>query len=175
MGISETRDEWELIEAAQADPARFLEIYDLYFPRVWAFAIRRAGNRSEAEDAVSEVFRKAFENLRTYEWRGTPFIAWLLRIASNTLSHQREKRGRESGDSPPDVAAPDEDAERHAILFQLVNRLPEAQRRVIELRYVEQRSLAEVAQALGKTEGAVKQLQRRALESLRAEMEAGVA
>jgi RNA polymerase sigma-70 factor (ECF subfamily) len=171
VGIAAPHDEWELIEAAQADPSRFLEIYDLYFPRVWAFAIRRARNRAEAEDAVSEVFRKAFENLKSYEWRGTPFAAWLLRIAANTLAHQWEKQGRESSDPPPEVAAPDEDVERHTMLFQLVNRLPETQRRVIELRYVEQRSLQETAEELGKTEGAVKQLQRRALEHLRAEME----
>ena len=58
------------------------------------------------------------------------------------------------------------------MLFQLVDRLPETQRRVIELRYVEQRSLSEIAVMLGKTEGAVKQLQRRALEFLREQWEA---
>jgi RNA polymerase sigma-70 factor (ECF subfamily) len=58
------------------------------------------------------------------------------------------------------------------MLFQLVDRLPDAQRRVIELRYIEQRSLLEIAQALGKTEGAIKQLQRRALEQLRTDLEA---
>ena len=173
MGISEERDEQDLIEAAKADPARFVEIYDLFFPRVWAFVIRRARDRAEAEDVVSEVFRRALANLRTYEWRGTPFAAWLLRIAANTMSHQWEKQGRESHDPPPELAAPEDDLERRAMLFQLVGRLPEAQRRVIELRYVEQRSLAEVADALGKTEGAVKQLQRRALEHLREELEHG--
>ena len=59
------------------------------------------------------------------------------------------------------------------MLFQLVERLPYAQRRVIELRYVDERSLLEVAEELGRSEGAVKQLQRRALEQLRAQMEAG--
>ncbi len=59
------------------------------------------------------------------------------------------------------------------MIFELVARLPEAQRRVIELRYIEQRSLLEVAKKLGRTEGAVKQLQRRALEYLREELEAG--
>lgn len=172
MATAEAHEERALIQAAQADPARFLEIYDRYFPRVWAFVVRRAGNRAEAEDAVSEVFRKAFENLGSYEWRGLPFAAWLLRIAANTLSAQWEKQARQSGDAAPETAAPDEDLERRAMLFQLVGRLPEAQRRVIELRYVEQRSLLEVAQELGKSEGAVKQLQRRALEHLRAELEA---
>jgi RNA polymerase sigma-70 factor, ECF subfamily len=168
----ETADEQALIRAAQEDPARFLDLYQLYFHRVWAYVLRRAAHRAEAEDVTSEVFRRALENLRGYEWRGVPFLAWLLKIAANTLSHRREKTGRESGDPPPEVAEPDADLERRAMLFQLVGRLPEVQRRVIELRYVEDRSLLEIAAELGKTEGAVKQLQRRALEHLRAEMEA---
>lgn len=173
MTTPETAGEQALIQAAQQDPARFADLYHLHFQRVWAYVIRRAADRGEAEDVTSEVFRRALENLRGYEWRGTPFLAWLLKIAANTLSHRREKAGRESTDPPPEVAEPDRDLERRALLFQLVDRLPEAQRRVIELRYVEQRSLLEVATELGKTEGAVKQLQRRALEHLRAEMEAG--
>jgi len=173
LATPETTDERALVEAAQENPARFLDLYQLYFHRVWAYVARRAADRSEAEDVTSEVFRRALENLRDYEWRGTPFIAWLLKIAANTLAHRWEKAGRESGDPVPETAGPDLDLERRAMLFQLVERLPYAQRRVIELRYVDERSLLEVAKELGKTEGAVKQLQRRALEQLRAEMEAG--
>jgi len=163
----ETDRDRELIEAAQGDPARFLELYDCHFHRVWAFAIRRAVHRAEAEDVVSETFRRALENLKTYESRGTPFLAWLLRIAANTLADRWQKGARESNEPPPDVAGPDEDLEQRALLYQLVERLPDTQRRVIELRYGEERSLAEVAEELGKSEGAVKQLQRRALEQLR--------
>ena len=173
MATPETKDERALVEAAQEDPARFLDLYQLYFHRVWAYVVRRTADRAEAEDVTSEVFRRALENLRGYEWRGAPFVAWLLKIAANTLAHRREKAGRESGEPAPEMAGPDTDLERHAMLFQLVERLPYAQRRVIELRYVYERSLLEVARELGKTEGAVKQLQRRALEQLRAEMEAG--
>ena len=68
-------DERSLVEAAQADPARLLKLYDLHFHRVWAFVIRRASNRTEAEDITSEVFRRAFEHLPRYQWRGTPFVA----------------------------------------------------------------------------------------------------
>jgi RNA polymerase sigma-70 factor, ECF subfamily len=173
LATPEAHDERKLVEDAQANPARFLELYDRYFHRVWAYVIRRTANRAEAEDVTSEVFRRALENLRGYEWRGAPFVAWLLRIAANTLAHGWEKAGRESGDPAPEAAGSDSDLERRAMLFQLVERLPGAQRRVIELRFVEERSLLEVAAALGKTEGAVKQLQRRALEQLRAEWEAG--
>ena len=172
MATPEALDEQTLVAAAQADPALFLDLYERHFHRVWAYVIRRTANRAEAEDVTSDVFRRALENLRGYEWRGTPFAAWLLRIAANALAHRWEKAGRESGDPPPEVAGPDADLERRAMLFQLVERLPDVQRRVIELRYIEERSLLEVAEALGKTEGAVKQLQRRALEHLRAELEA---
>jgi RNA polymerase sigma-70 factor, ECF subfamily len=173
LGTPETIDEQALIAAAQEDPARFLDLYNRHFYRVWAYVVKRETHRAEAEDVTSEVFRRALENLRGYEWRGTPFLAWLLKIAANTLAHRWEKAARESGDPTPEVAEPDADLERRAMLFQLVDRLPEAQRRVIELRYVEERSLNEIAAELGKTEGAVKQLQRRALENLRAELEAG--
>jgi len=158
-------NERELVEAAQGDPARFLELYDRHFHRVWAFTITRAAHR--AEDVVSETFRRALENLKTYEVRETPFLAWLLRIAANTLASRWQKTSRESHEPAPDVAGLDADLERRALLYQLVDRLPDIQRRVIELRYGEARSLTEVAEELGKSEGAVKQLQRRALEQLR--------
>jgi RNA polymerase sigma-70 factor (ECF subfamily) len=172
LATPEALQERKLVEAAQADPARFLDLYDRYFHRVWAYVIRRTGERAEAEDITSEVFRRALENLRGYESRGVPFAAWLLRIAANLLADRFQKAGRESPDPVPESAEADAGLERRALLFQLVDRLPEAQRHVIELRYVEGRSLFEVAAALGKTEGAIKQLQRRALEQLRTELEA---
>jgi RNA polymerase sigma-70 factor (ECF subfamily) len=164
-------DERALVEAAQADPARFLEIYDRHFHRVWAYVIRRTGNHADAEDVTSEVFRKALEHLQRYESRGTPFVAWLLRIASNTMATRWQRAGREAGVLAEEIVERDAELERRAMLFQLVGRLPEVQRAVIELRYVEGLSLVEVAHRLGKTEGAVKQLQRRALEQLRAAWE----
>jgi RNA polymerase sigma-70 factor, ECF subfamily len=162
-------DERQLIEAAQADPARFVELYDRHFHRVWAYVSRRHGNRAEAEDFTSEVFRKALEALPAYEWRATPFAAWLLRIARNTLAHHWEKARPESP-MPPEFPELDADPERHALLFQLVDRLPEAQRQLIEMRYIEGLNLAEAGHRLGKTEGAAKQLHRRALEQLRAQL-----
>jgi RNA polymerase sigma-70 factor, ECF subfamily len=173
VSTPESQHERKLVEAAQADPERFLDLYDRHFHRVWAYVIRRARNRAEAEDVTSEVFRRALEKLGNYEWRGVPFLAWLLRIAANIQADRWQRAGKESGDAPPESAVPEPDLERRAMLFQLVDRLPEIQRRVIELRYIEEQSLIEIAAALGKTEGAIKQLQRRALEHLREEWEAG--
>ena len=91
-------DERLLIEAAQKDPARFAELYESNFERVYAYVVRRVGDRAETEDLTSEVFHHALSNLKRYEWRGIPFAAWLYRIAGNLISDrwQRSSRGRET-------------------------------------------------------------------------------
>jgi RNA polymerase sigma-70 factor, ECF subfamily len=170
---ADDHDERSLIEAAQADPARFVDLYERCFHRVYAYVARRAASRAEAEDITSEVFEQALANLRKYEWRGVPFVAWLYRIAANALTDRWRRDARDSHDPLPDV--PDgreaEDIERRAMVFQLVGRLPDAQRRVIEMRFVDERSIREIAAALDRSEGAVKQLQLRALENLRKYLE----
>ena len=171
----EQDDERTLIAAAQADPARFAELYDRYVHRVYAFVSRRVGNRTEAEDITSAVFEQALASLPRFEWRGAPFAAWLIRIAANALTDHWRRTAREATDLTADVpdAAEMDALEQRAILFQLVDRLPELQRRVIELRFGEEKSIREVAAALDRTEGAVKQLQLRALENLRKGMRHG--
>ena len=169
-------DERLLIEAAQQDPARFAELYELHFERVYAYIARRVGDRTETEDLTSEVFQQALANIKRFEWRGIPFAAWLFRIAANLISDRWQRSGREVLDeaeieaakvSPKEI----EEVERRATLYRLVDTLPAEQQRVVVLRFVEQKSIREVAQAIRKTEGAVKQLQFRALSNLRARME----
>ena len=179
----EGAEERLLVEAAQKDPARFGDLYELHFDLIYAFVARRVRDRDTAEDLTSEVFHKALANLRTYEWRGAPFAAWLIRIAANAVADQFARAAREGPGAafPPDVqpndppepgAPPDMEAiEERTRLFRLVNKLPGDQRRVIFERFVEQRSIRDIAQQLGRTEGAVKQLQFRALRNLRAQME----
>jgi RNA polymerase sigma-70 factor (ECF subfamily) len=160
------------IEAAQSDPSRFADLYEKNFHVVYAYIARRTGNRQVAEDLTSEVFREALSGIRKFEWRGVPFAAWLLRIASRAVADHFKRSGREivSGVSEAAESASDE-IERNAMLFQLVEQLPEAQYRVIQMRFVEQKSIREIAKALGRSEGAVKQLQLRAIENLRAQLE----
>jgi RNA polymerase sigma-70 factor (ECF subfamily) len=171
--IADDHDERTLIEAAQADPARFVDLYERHFNRVYAYVIRRTGSRTEAEDITSTVFERALTNLPRFEWRGVPFVAWLYRIAANALADRRKATERDSQDPPPDV--PDEresqEIERRAMVFDLVGRLPDAQRQVIEMRFMDEKSIREIAVALDRSEGAVKQLQLRALENLRKSME----
>jgi RNA polymerase sigma-70 factor (ECF subfamily) len=166
-------DERVLIEAAQADPARFVDLYERHFHRVYAYVARRTSSRAEAEDITSEVFEHALSNLRKFEWRGVPFLAWLFRIAANAMADRWRRTSRDSHEAAPDL--PDgreaEDIERRAMVFQLVERLPDVQRRVVEMRFVDQKSIREIAVALGRSEGAVKQLQLRALQALRKNLE----
>jgi RNA polymerase sigma-70 factor, ECF subfamily len=165
-------DERLLIEAAKADPRRFGELYERNFDRVYAFIVRRAGDRGEAEDLTAEVFHHALANLGRFEWRGIPFAAWLLHIARNAVADRWQRAARERGERPQDAADGQSlvEIDRRAMLADLVRRLPHDQQRVVLERFVEQKSVREIAEGLGRTEGAVKQLQLRALQSLRARM-----
>ena len=171
----EAAEERLLVEAAQKDPVKFGALYELNFARVYAYISRRVQNRTTAEDLTSEVFQKALANVSQFEWRGAPFAAWLFRIAANAVADQfkRAARDLQGVDDPPEPGTkPDLEAIEHrAQLFRLVEELPGDQRRVVFERFVEQRSIREIAQELGKSEGAVKQLQFRALQSLRTKME----
>src|SRR5882762_12028144 len=86
-------DERALVEAAQRDPAEFEVLYELHFERVYAFVASRVRDRATAEDVTSEVFHKGLSNLPSYEWRGVPFAAWLLRIAANAIVSSHATNG----------------------------------------------------------------------------------
>ena len=165
-------DERLRIEAAQRDPARFGDLYEENFHRVYAYVVRRVSDRHRAEDLTADVFREALAGLGKFEYRGAPFAAWLFGIASRIIADHFKQAGREAGNPVEDQdVTTANDVERNAMLFQMVERLPEAQFRVIHKRFVEQKSIREIAQELDRSEGAVKQLQLRAIENLRAQME----
>lgn len=169
-------DERLLVEAAKRDPSRFADLYEGNFDRVYAFIARRVHDRSEAQDLTSEVFHHALANIGRFEWRGAPFAAWLFRIASNAIADHYQRAARERNMPRPDEREEEnpeadlDEVEHRARLFGFVDRLPSDQRRVILMRFAEERSIREIAHLLGRTEGAVKQLQFRALQSLRARM-----
>ena len=176
--VAEKPDERLLVEAAQRDPGKFGDLYELHFERIYAFISRRVDDRQTAEDLTSDVFHKALANLPNYVDRGAPFAAWLFRIAANALADQFKRTARELAASAKESSEPSiqpdlEAIEYRARLFRLVKTLPEDQRGVILQRFVEQKSIREIAQELKRSEGAVKQLQFRALQSLRAQMEGG--
>lgn len=171
-------DERLLVEAAQRDPARFADLYEHHFERVYAYVSRRLTDRGAAQDVTSEVFHQALANLDRFEWRGVPFMVWLLRIAANAIadhwrraSREQQLREEEGPESFPVDPANIEQVERRALLFRLVRTLPPDQRRVIEMRFAEEKRIREVAQELGRSEGSIKQLQFRAIQSLRAQLQ----
>jgi len=160
--------EREQIEAAQRDPRQFGVLYENNLRAVFSYVARRLPSRQEAEDVTSEVFHQALAGLQTFCWEGRPFVAWLLGIAAHLIAKRWQQIGRSTVVAEEiDVEGHGLDAERQAMYAQLVERLPEDQRRVIERRFVYQQSIREIAQELGRSEGAVKQLQFRALENLR--------
>jgi RNA polymerase sigma-70 factor, ECF subfamily len=177
--VTNQPDERLLVEAAQRDPARFSELYECNFDRVYAYVSRRLADRGAAEDVTAEVFHQALANLDRFEWRGTPFVAWLLRIAANAIVDYWRKTSREQQlseeDAPESFPVNAENIERvehRAMLFHLVRTLPADQRRVIEMRFAEEKPIRDIARELGRTEGSIKQLQFRAIQNLRAQMQA---
>jgi RNA polymerase sigma-70 factor (ECF subfamily) len=177
----EATEERRLIEASQRDPVCFAGLYESYFELVYVYVARRVRNRAETEDLTADVFRKALANLPRFKWTGAPFAAWLFRIASNMIADRAKRAAREgklaSGESGPSLTVglltrgeqqtDLEQCERRAQLFNLIDELAEDQRRVVVMRFAEEKSIGEIARELGRSEGAVKQLQFRALQNLR--------
>jgi len=164
-----TDDDRLLIEAAQLDPARFAELYDRYFERVYAFVSRRTHDRTATEDITSAVFQQALAHLGQFQWRGVPFVAWLFRMHRTrwrTIGGRvrgiptiRRQRSRTHASSSSSSAT--------SILFQLVDRLPDVQRQVIQLRFVEEKSIARSPRRSAGRKAPSSKLQLRALENLR--------
>lgn len=178
-------EERRLIEAAQRDPAHFADLYENYFTLIYAYVARRVRERAATEDLTGEVFHKALANLSRFKWTGAPFAAWLFRIASNMIADRAKRAGRaeelktrgQTGRPRAQVATGTqsqqtdlEESERRAELFRLVDDLAEDQRRVVLMRFAEEKGIGEIAKELGRSEGAVKQLQFRALQNLRASL-----
>lgn len=171
-GSREESEERLLVEAAQQDPSRFIELYERNFERVYVFVASRVRDRDTAEDLTSEVFHKALAHLANFDWRGVPFSAWLIRIASNLMNDYWKRSAREVVEQTPEQqsATDPEQIEYGARLFRMVAKLPDDQRRVVEMRFAEGKSIREIARELGRSEGAVKQLQFRGLKTLRVQL-----
>jgi len=170
------QDEQALVRRTQdGDKDAFAELYEAYFDRVYRYVVVRIGNRAEAEDMTQQVFVKAYKSIPSFKWKGAPFSAWLFRIAHNLVVdfHRKESRRPTVPLEESLVASEDDlqktverqlDVER---VMQAARRLTAAQREVISLRFAGGLAIAEVARAMGRSEGAVKALQHSAIASLR--------
>ncbi len=165
-----------LVERAQrGDRPALEELYLLHFDRIYSYLHMSVGNRHDAEDLTTQTFVKMLEAIRRFQWRSVPFSAWLLRIAHNlAMDHFRANRRWQPEEHVPETTDGDESsAEEQALaslgdtsVLTLIERLPPEQRQVLTLKFVYRFSNGEAAAILGKTEGAVKSLQHRALASL---------
>jgi RNA polymerase sigma-70 factor (ECF subfamily) len=172
-----------LVEAAQADPARFEALYRKYLAQVYSYAFYELRDHHEAEDATERTFLAALTNLSRFEERARPadgegastFRVWLFQIARNAVA-ERQRRRRRRPEAPLEaaasVAAPvdvEGDAVRHdeaGVAWRAVGRLSGDRRRAVILRFVDEMSTAEIAGVLGRSEGAVRVLIHRALRSV---------
>ncbi len=164
----------DVIERARTDRAAFGEIYDHYLPRVYAFCRLQSGTREEAEDLTAQTFEQALRAIRRYDYRGLPLSAWLIRIAANAAKDRSRRSSRgflhASSLSLDGTTSWLHEWEQTYWLRGHVTALPPDQQEVVRLRFYEDQPFATVAARMGRTEGAVKQLLRRALATLQARL-----
>ncbi len=168
--------EWELVQRAQAlEDAALASLYSTYYPRVYNYAFLHLGDVQTAEDLTSEVMLKMLESIKKYRFKGLPFSAWVFRIARNKLIdlHRRRKRRGEVDLTQPLAGmqiSPEALAERALDRGQIhlaLKYLTDEQRQVIVLKFIEGFGNASIARILARSDGAIKSLQHRALNSLR--------
>ena len=176
-GESVATKEHILVERAIAgDADAFGELYMRHLDAIYRYVYFRIGNAQEAEDLTEQAFLKAWQYLPEYEQRGYPFTSWLYRIAHNVVADYHRKWGQRSNPLPLEDWAEDRhqptameqviSAEEAADLSAAIVQLSDDQQQVIVLRFIEGMSYARVADILGKSQGACRVLQHRALNAL---------
>lgn len=170
------------VVAAQQDPAAFAVLYRRYLDRVYAYCFYLLGDHHDAEDATERTFLAALRGLGGFRDRGSSFRAWLFRIAHNELANAVRGRSRRRRhtlnlggmDRPIEPPAPETSDPAHALdrlddarrVRSALGRLPADRRQVLVLRFVDGLSTAEIGEVLGRSAGAVRVLQHRALRDL---------
>ena len=167
-------DERRLVDLAKAgDGEAFAQLYEAYFDRVYRFIFFRVTDDQVAEDLAAQVFLKAWENLHRYKPHG-PFLAWLYAIARNTvIDNYRTRKQTVSLDEAAPIATQEEKLDdRLQFEFEIqslqeaMQRLTQEQQEVITLKFIAEYDTAEIARHMGKSEGAIRALQMRALQAL---------
>src|SRR3954464_12413302 len=165
-----------LVERAQAgDRSALEELYLLHFDRIYSYLHVSVGNKHDAEDLTTQTFLKMLESIGRFRWQSAPFSAWLFRIAHNlAMDHFRAgRRWQPQGEGPEPPGSEESSAEDEAMqsigrasMLELIEELSHEQQQVLTLKFVFNFANKEAATILGKTEGAIKSLQHRALVSL---------
>lgn len=177
-------DDIQLLKDAQSgDSEAFGELYERYAPRVFRYLYAHLDNRLDAEDLTEEIFLRVWKTLGSYQEQGVPFLAFLFRVARNALiDHYRRSAKGEQEESIDDIHLRDRAPEpveavtatlEHQRLRQVMDQLREDYRTVLALRFLSELSPEETARVMGRSAGAVRVLQHRALAALRSMMESG--
>ena len=166
--------ERRLIQRAQRDPTHFEPLYERYVDQIYAYALTLTGDPTKAEDVTATTFAKALEDLPRFEWRGVPYSAWLYRVAANLVARDRRRPGwielsphvaTDADATSPELLAAIADRDDH--IRAAVADLPPDQRQAILLRFGGDLRNREIAEIMGRTEGAIKLLTFRAMTTLR--------
>lgn len=170
-------DEEELVEQAKSDPDAFGKLYELHVEKIYNYVYYRIGNHHEAEDLTAKVFFRALNHISNYKNKGTPFAAWLYRIAHNLVANwHRDRKRRKEVDleqltpNPDKQETPHQVAERldgRDILLEAIQQLPPERQQLLTLKFTERMSNAEIGRVMGRSEGAIKSLYHRTLVSLK--------
>ena len=174
--------ESELVSlACDGDTDAFGALYEKYIDQIYNYIYFRTSNVKDAEDICSRVFMRALHHIKRYEDRGYPFSAWLYRIAHNLVVNWYRDRERSdeislSEQYPPptmdgDIEDRIEKENETELLMSVIQRLPEDRKELLILKHVEGLTNTEIGQIMDRTEGAVKALYHRTLESLRDDYE----
>jgi RNA polymerase sigma-70 factor (ECF subfamily) len=170
------QDEQSLVKRAQqCDQEAFAQLYERHFDKIYRYIASKIGNRTDAEDMTQQVFVKSLQSISSYRWRDIPFSAWLFRIAHNQVVDYLRKKTRQPVASLDNMLAvadsnPQQSTEDKLAVEQLssaTRHLTPAQQEVIALRFSGELPIAQVAQIMGKTPGAIKALQHSAIAALR--------
>jgi RNA polymerase sigma-70 factor (ECF subfamily) len=180
--LTDIIDDSKLIElASKGEAEAFGDLYDRYVRRIYNYIYYRTGNIDEAEDLTARVFQRAFRHIQNYNQRGVPFSAWLYRIAHNLVANWYRDRSRKKEvslnehiesvshfDFPENALEKNEETEK---LLRAIRRLPSERQQLVILKFVEGLSNAEIGVIMRRSEGAIKSLYHRTLQSLRNEVE----
>ena len=158
--------------AIQREAAAWEQLFDLHYRNVFAFVRYRLRSAEEAEDIASQAFEIAYARADKFNYQGIPIEGWLMGIARNLVRDHIKKLGRRGIDDEFDDSLElSETDQADAIglrrdLLEAMRDLTGDQKQVIELRFLLDRSVAETAVMMSRSEDAVKNLQRRALAAM---------
>lgn len=171
-------DDIELLKRSQDGEAdAFSELYERYAQAIFRFLYSHVDDRLDAEDLTEEVFFKVWRSASSYRDQGVPFLAFLFKIARNTLiDHYRQSGKADQPVSIEDTVIQDDGADpgeeaianlEHYEIRQVLNQLRDDYRTVLVLRFLSELSPEETAHAMGRSAGAIRVLQHRALVAVR--------